>query len=142
MVTKLARELRAIPVNEIITNSEQPRKYFNDESLKELAESIKTVGIIQPLSVREQADGTYKLVSGERRLRAAMIAGYTRVPCVIIKGEEQDYDLISLIENVQREDINYIEEALAYKQIIERYNLTQTQLAEKIGKTQIGRAHV
>lgn len=135
-MARMAKELRVIPINDIAANRNQPRKFFNDDSLTELAASIKAVGIIQPLSVREFGDGKYMLISGERRLRAAGLAGLTVVPCVIIRGEDQDFDLMSLIENIQREDISFIEEALAYKQLIEAFNLTQQQLADKVGKTQ------
>ncbi len=133
---KMSKELQAIEITKIIPNDNQPRKIFNDDTLDELASSIKAVGIIQPLTVREQADGKYMLISGERRLRAANIAGLKSVPCVLLKGEEEDFELMSLIENIQREDISFIEEANAYKKLIEAYSITQQQLAQKVGKTQ------
>ncbi len=135
-MTKMAKELRLIPVEDIIANVNQPRKYFDDESLQELAVSIKGVGIIQPLSVSEAGGGKYNLISGERRLRAAKIAGLNKVPCVLIRAEKEDVELMALVENIQREDLNYIEEARAYVQLIDRYNFTQGQLAEKVGKKQ------
>lgn len=135
-MTKMAKELRLIPVEDIIANINQPRKYFDDDSLQELAASIKGVGIIQPLSVSETAGGKYNLISGERRLRAAKMAGLNKVPCVLIRAEKEDVELMSLVENIQREDLNYIEEARAYMQLIDTYNFTQGQLAEKVGKKQ------
>ncbi|NLW70961.1 MAG: ParB/RepB/Spo0J family partition protein [Eubacteriaceae bacterium] len=132
----MVKEIKVIPIEDIQPNANQPRKSFDDESLAELAESIKAVGIIQPLTVKELGGGKYSLISGERRLRASKIAGLSAVPCVLLRGEGEDFDLMSLIENIQREDINYFEEALAYKQLIERFGFTQQQLAAKIGKTQ------
>lgn len=135
-MAKMVKEIKAINVNDIIANSNQPRKIFNDDTLAELAGSIKAVGIIQPLTVKEMPNGKYALISGERRLRASKLAGLVTVPCVLLRGDGEDFELMSLVENIQREDINYIEEALAYKQLIERYQMTQQQLADKIGKTQ------
>ena len=135
-MTKMAKELRLIPIGDIIANRNQPRKYFDDESIQELAASIQAVGIIQPLSVKEEANGKYDLISGERRLRASRLAGLDKLPCVIIRAEKEDAELMALVENIQREDLNYIEEAKAYMQLIETYHFTQQQLAEKIGKKQ------
>ncbi len=135
-MAKMVKEIKVIAVDDIIANVNQPRKSFNDDTIAELAESIKAVGIIQPLTVKETPSGKFALISGERRLRASKLAGLNTVPCVILRGEGEDFELMSLIENIQREDINYIEEALAYRQLIERYNITQQQLAERIGKTQ------
>ncbi len=135
-MTKMAKELKLIPVGDIIANVNQPRKYFDDESIAELAASIRGVGIIQPLSVSDAGGGRYHLISGERRLRAAKLAGLDKVPCVLIRAEQEDVELMALVENIQREDLNYIEEARAYVQLIERYSFTQAQLAEKVGKKQ------
>lgn len=132
----MAKELKLIPVTNIIANKNQPRKHFDDEAIEELAASIKAVGIIQPLSVREAENGIYLLISGERRLRASKLAGLDKVPCVIIRADEEDVELMSLVENIQREDLNFIEEAKAYLQLIESYRFTQQQLAEKVGKKQ------
>lgn len=136
-MARMLKEIRVIRIDDIIVNVNQPRKVFFDDTLQELADSIRAVGIIQPLTVKEIGDeGKYALISGERRLRASRIAGLTSVPCVVLKGDGEDFELMSLIENIQREDINFFEEARAYKQLIERYGITQAQLAERIGKTQ------
>ncbi|MBE6037770.1 MAG: ParB/RepB/Spo0J family partition protein [Anaerofustis stercorihominis] len=130
------RELTNVSVNRIIPNPNQPRHYFDEENIRELAESIKELGIIQPLAVIDKGNGTYELVSGERRLRAAQLAGLQRVPCVLVSPTEEEKELIMLVENIQREDLTYIEEARAYKKIIDVHSLTQAELAEKIGKKQ------
>lgn len=135
-MTKMAKELKLIPVGDIIANVNQPRKFFDDESIAELAASIRGVGIIQPLSVSDAGGGKYNLISGERRLRAAKVAGLDKVPCVLIRADQEDVELMALVENIQREDLNYIEEARAYVQLIDRYHFTQAQLAEKVGKKQ------
>lgn len=132
----MSKELRLIPVELIIPNKNQPRQYFDDDAISELSESIKSVGIIQPLSIREREDGKYDLISGERRLRASILAGLTKVPCVLIRAEKEDMEVMALVENIQREDLNYVEEAKAYMQLIEKYSFTQQQLAEKVGKKQ------
>lgn len=136
-MARMVKTIQVINIDDIIVNINQPRKVFNDDTLQELADSIKAVGIIQPLTVKEITGGKFALISGERRLRASRIAGLTTVPCVLLRGDDgEDFELMSLIENIQREDINYFEEARAYKQLIERYGITQAQLAERIGKTQ------
>jgi len=135
-MAKMLKEIRVIGVDDILVNVNQPRKTFNDDTLNELADSIKAIGIIQPLTVKEMDNGKYALISGERRLRASKLAGLDKVPCVLLRGEGEDFELMSLVENIQREDINYIEEARAYRQLIDRYGITQQQLAERIGKTQ------
>lgn len=129
-------ELQSVRVSRIIPNPDQPRRYFDDENIKELADSVRELGIIQPLTVIDKENGFYELVSGERRLRAAQMVGLQRVPCVIITPTDEEKELIMLVENIQREDLTYIEEARAYKKIIDTHNLTQTELAEKIGKKQ------
>ncbi|MBR6800705.1 MAG: ParB/RepB/Spo0J family partition protein [Eubacteriaceae bacterium] len=133
---KTNRELQSVRTSRIIPNPDQPRRYFDDDNIRELAESIKELGIIQPLTVIDKDNGFYELVSGERRLRAAQSIGLERVPCVIISPTDEEKELIMLVENIQREDLTYIEEARAYKKIIDSHNLTQTELAEKIGKKQ------
>ena len=135
-MAKMVKEIKVIPIDKIQPNKNQPRKNFDEVSLRELADSIKAVGIIQPLTVKENPDGMYSLISGERRLRASKLAGLSAVPCVLLRGEGEDFEMMSLIENIQREDINYFEEALAYSKLIEKYSLTQQQLADRIGKTQ------
>ncbi|MCL1914368.1 MAG: ParB/RepB/Spo0J family partition protein [Eubacteriaceae bacterium] len=136
MSSNMSKELKLIPVANIQANKNQPRKRFDQEALEELAASIKAVGIIQPLSVRAAGNGQFILISGERRLRAAVIAGLDRVPCVIIQAGAEDIHLMAIVENIQREDLSFLEEANAYTMLIETYNFTQSQLAEKVGKRQ------
>jgi len=120
---------------DIEPNRDQPRKSFNEESLAELAESIAQHGIIQPLLVRPIADGGYQLVAGERRWRAARLAGLTEVPVVIRELNEDEVMVLSLIENLQREDLNPIEEALGFQRLIETFELSQEQASQKVGKS-------
>jgi len=123
-----------VDVSMIKTNPNQPRKIFKEKDLEELAESIKENGIIQPLIVAENEDGTYELVAGERRLRASKKAGLEQVPVVIKRGTEREKMIMSIIENVQRSDLNCVEEALAYFQLMNEYKLTQEEVAKKLGK--------
>jgi ParB family chromosome partitioning protein len=123
-----------IEIDKIFPNEYQPRKHFDEESLKELADSIREHGIVQPLVVRKQGM-FYQLVAGERRWRAAKIVGLKEVPVVIKDLDDQEVMEIALIENLQREDLNPIEEAKAYKTLIEQFNLTQEEIAKKIGKS-------
>ncbi len=125
-----------IPVEWIVPNKNQPRKYFDETSLNELAESIAKVGIIQPLTVKHAGGGRFELIAGERRLRASQLVGLRRVPCIIFEASEEDAAFLSMIENVQREDLNFIEEAAGYKQLLSTYRLTQEKLSEIIGKKQ------
>jgi len=120
---------------DIEPNRDQPRKLFDDDSLAELAQSIAQHGIIQPLLVRPLADGGYQLVAGERRWRAARIAGLAEVPVIIRELSEDEVMVLSLIENLQREDLNPIEEALGFQKLIETFALSQEQTAEKVGKS-------
>lgn len=128
--------LRDVPVMNITQNKYQPRLLFKDDTLHELSESIRSNGLIQPIIVRSLSEGKYELISGERRFRAVKELGYETIPA-IIKGEVSDQKsmLLALIENIQREDINAIEQALAYKRILEHHQLTQQELAEKVGKS-------
>jgi len=122
------------PVGDIIPSRDQPRKLFSKQALDELAASIKEKGIIQPLIVRRIEGGKYELIAGERRLRAARLAGLEYVPVVVsINAPEEVFEL-ALIENIQREDLNPIEEALAYKELQEKYRLTQEEIAQRVGK--------
>lgn len=121
-----------IKVIEIEPNVEQARKKFDEESLNELAQSIKTYGIIQPIIV-EKKDGFYRIIAGERRWRAAKIAGLEEIPCIVRDENEQMNKEISLIENIQRENLNPIEKAIGYKELIDNYNLKQQDLADKLG---------
>ena len=122
-------------IEKIIPNKHQPRRYFAEEGLDELTQSITEHGVIQPLIVTTQADGSYQLIAGERRLRASQRAGLKKVP-VIIRSVDNDDTLLelALIENIQRKDLNIIEEAEAYHKLIEKFNYTQEQAAQRVGK--------
>lgn len=125
-----------IPLNKIVNNSEQPRKFFDSDNIAELAESIKNHGIIQPLILKK--DGTkYTIIAGERRWRASKMLGLKEVPSIIMDLSEKEILEISLIENIQREDLNPIEEALAYRKLIEDFKLTQQELSKRIGKSRV-----
>lgn len=125
-----------ISTENIYSNIYQPRKYFNENALNELAQSIKTYGIIQPITVRKSDNDKYELVAGERRLKAARIAGLKEVPSIIINITDNESAAIALLENLQREDLNYMEEAEAYYNLIKEHGYTQEQLAGSIGKKQ------
>lgn len=129
-------EVKQVDIKSIRPNEEQPRRYFNQEKIDELALSIKSCGIIQPLTIRQIGFNQYEIVSGERRFKAAQKAGYEKVPCVIVSINDRANDLISLIENIQREDLNFIEQAKAYKRIMEQHDLNQEELSKIVGKTQ------
>lgn len=123
-----------IKINEIEPNSEQPRKYFNDEKLAQLAESIKLHGVVQPLIVQRNED-TYKIVAGERRWRAARIAGLQTIPVIIRDLSSKQVMEIALIENLQREDLNAIEEAEAYEKLMQEFGMTQEDISATVGKS-------
>ena len=123
-----------IALSQISPNPDQPRTTFDEDALDELATSIKELGIIQPLSLRKMGPDSYQIIAGERRWRAAKMAGLKEVPVIIKKFTEQEIVEISLIENIQREDLNAIEIALTFKKLIDQYNLTQERLSERIGK--------
>lgn len=125
----------SLKLNDIVPNKEQPRKYFEDEALKELSDSIAQHGILQPLLVRPMTDGTYQLVAGERRWRAARMAGLKEAPVVIREMTDKDADTFALIENLQREDLNPIEEARGYKSLIDSYGITQDEAAKVVNKS-------
>lgn len=125
-----------IPTENILPNIYQPRKHFNNESIEELAQSIRAYGIIQPLSVRKIGEERFELVAGERRLRAAKLAGLDKVPVIVIDIADKDSAAIALLENLQREDLSYLEEAEAYANLIKEHSYTQEQLSEIIGKKQ------
>jgi len=124
-----------VPLNQIEANSQQPRKIFEDTALAELSESIKEYGVLQPIILLRQ-DGKYLIIAGERRYRAASLAGLKKIPAVIKNLDSKEAALIALVENVQREDLNYLEEAKAYKKLMEDFNLTQNEIAEKVSKQQ------
>lgn len=123
-----------MPIEKVFPRADQPRKNFDEDSLNELAKSIKEHGVIQPLLVTEKDKG-YEIVAGERRYRAAKIAGLSEIPVVIKELSERTIKEISIIENIQREDLNPIEEAYAYKSLMDEYGLTQEAVSEKIGKS-------
>ena len=115
--------------------SDQPRKYFDKEALEELAESIKENGLLQPILVREYGEGRYQIIAGERRFRASKIAGLEEIPAIILDRDDKKAAEIALIENIQRENLNPIEEAMAFKALADEYGLTQEELAERVGKS-------
>lgn len=128
-----------IEIEKIVANPNQPRQDFNEEALQELADSIKELGVIQPITLRKRDDGTYQIIAGERRYRASQLAGKTTIPAYILKADDEDTMEMALIENIQREDLNPLEIALAYQQLIEQHNLSQEQLSKRVGK---GRATI
>ena len=125
-----------LPLDQVRPNPDQPRKVFDGTSLRELAESIRIHGILQPLTVRREEDGSYTLVAGERRLRAAGLAGLAQVPCLPVESRGQDSALLALVENIQRQDLDCWEEAEALRQLTRTYGLSQEQVAARIGKSQ------
>lgn len=127
-------EVIRLDIDRILPGEHQPRKVFRDESLKELAESIKEKGVIQPVIVTRLGDGTFKLIAGERRLRAARIAGLKKIPAIIKDLASRDALEIALIENIQREDLDPLETALAFERLKNEFNLTQEEIAKKVGK--------
>lgn len=126
--------INEIEVDLIQPNPEQPRLTFDEETIGELADSIKELGIVQPLTLRDNGDGTYRIIAGERRWRASKIAGLQRVPAYIRTASDSELTEMALIENIQREDLNAIEVALAFHKLIDSYDLTQERLAERLGK--------
>ena len=130
-----------ISINKIKSDEEQPRKLFDSEKIAELAESIKTHGIIQPLILRKHMEDQYIIVAGERRWRAAKMAGLKEVPSVIMELTDRDILEVSLIENIQRQDLNPIEEAIAYRKLLTDFNITQEELSKRIGKSRVAIAN-
>lgn len=124
-----------LSVDEIEPNRDQPRKTFDEAALSELSDSIRAHGVIQPLLVRPMADGSYRLVAGERRYRAARMAGLTEVPVTIREMSDEEESIFALIENLQREDLNAIEEAEGLKRLIDSFGLTQEEAAARVGKS-------
>ena len=129
------KNIQEIPVNQIDANPNQPRKAFNEETLKKLEQSIKKYGIVQPVIVRKKDNGNYELIAGERRLRAAKNAQLEKIPVVIKEYDNRESAEIALIENLQREDLNPIEEGKAYESIIKKYDLTQEEMSQIAGKS-------
>jgi ParB family chromosome partitioning protein len=123
-----------IPVDKIDTNPFQPRTRFDEEALEELAESIRAIGVIQPVTVRETENGRYQLITGERRVRAARLAGISAIPAFVRKANDQGMLEMALVENIQREDLNAIEIALTYQRLVDECDLTQEDLSRRVGK--------
>ena len=125
----------SLPIAQVEPGLKQPRKRFDPETLADLAESIRTHGIIQPLTVRRLGSGYYQIIAGERRWRAAKLAGLSEVPAVIIEADDRKVMELGLIENLQREDLNPMEEALGYQALVQEYGLTQEEAAQQVGKS-------
>ncbi len=125
----------SLPISEVQPGLKQPRKRFDEESLADLADSIRTHGIIQPLTVRRLSSGYYQIIAGERRWRAAKLAGLREVPAVIIEADDRTVMELALIENLQREDLNPVEEASGFQVLMEDYGLTQEEVAQRVGKS-------
>ncbi|MBR4644331.1 MAG: ParB/RepB/Spo0J family partition protein [Bacteroidaceae bacterium] len=123
-----------VSVEKINPNPNQPRRDFDDDSLQELANSIRQIGIIQPITLRDMGDGTYVIIAGERRWRASQRAGLTHIPAYIRTVDDENMMEMALVENIQRQDLTALEIALAYQHLIEQYHLTQEQLSDKVGK--------
>lgn len=124
-----------LPISQVESCAGQPRKHFDDAALADLADSIREHGIIQPLTVRKLASGYYQIIAGERRWRAARMAGLSEVPAIVIEADDRKAMELALIENLQRADLNPIEEAEGYQQLISQYGMTQEQAAERVGKS-------
>ena len=125
----------SLPLSQVETCSSQPRKRFDDESLQELADSISQHGIIQPLTVRKLSSGYYQIIAGERRWRAARLAGLQEVPVIVIEADDRKAAELAMIENLQREDLNPMEEAAGFQSLIESYHMTQEEAAQRVGKS-------
>ena len=126
--------INEIAVGQIIPNPNQPRREFDPVALQELSDSIRELGIVQPITLRDQGDGTYLIIAGERRWRASQMAGLTHIPAYVRTVDDENMMEMALIENIQREDLNALEIALAYQHLLEQYNLTQERLSERVGK--------
>ena len=124
-----------LPIYKVEPNRSQPRQDFDEEELQSLAESVSVHGVIQPLTVRELNSGYYQIIAGERRWRAARIAGLNEIPAVIVEADDKKAMELALIENLQRQDLNPVEEALGYQSLMEDYGLTQEETAQRVGKS-------
>ena len=124
-----------LPISQVESHSGQPRKYFDEEALAELADSIREHGIIQPLTVRKLSSGYYQIIAGERRWRAARLAGLSEVPAIVIEADDRKAAELAMIENLQREDLNPMEEAAGFQSLIENYHMTQEEAAQRVGKS-------
>ena len=125
----------SLPISQVESYSGQPRKHFDEESLQELADSITEHGIIQPLTVRKLSSGYYQIIAGERRWRAARLAGLQEVPVIVMEADDRKAAELAMIENLQREDLNPMEEAAGFQSLIETYNMTQEEAAQRVGKS-------
>ena len=125
----------SLPISQVETCSSQPRKTFDEAALAELADSIRQHGIIQPLTVRKLSSGYYQIIAGERRWRAARLAGLTEVPAIVIEADDRKAAELAMIENLQREDLNPMEEAAGFQSLIETYHMTQDEAAQRVGKS-------
>ena len=133
--TNKENTINTLKISLIDPKSDQPRKYFDKEALEELAESIRENGLLQPILVREYGNGRYQIIAGERRFRACKLAGLLEIPAIVLDRDDKAAAQIALIENIQREDLNPLEEALAYKSLKEEFDMTQEDLSMKIGKS-------
>lgn len=138
----LDQSIQMVPITQILANQFQPRKKFVQEDLESLAESIKQNGILQPILVRRKGDGVYELIAGERRLRAAKLASLSKIPVVIRNSKNDESTILALVENLQRKDLNPMEEAKAYSQLIKEFGLTQEKIAEKVGRERSSTANI
>ena len=141
MVTIFGKEKQvnrviSININEILPNPNQPRTEFNEQELQQLSDSIRVNGLLQPLTVRKNVYHQYELISGERRLRASKLAGLTEIPAIVVDTDERQSAIFALIENIQRADLNFFEEAIAIKNLISEWNITQEEASERLGKAQ------
>lgn len=136
MLDNYNTEIREIDVEKILPNPNQPRKHFKASALEELASSIRSYGLISPIQVRQLGEDLFELVAGERRLRACKLAKIAKIPAIIVKISDADSAVISIMENIQRENLSFFEEARSYAQLIEYYHMTQEQIAKALGKSQ------
>ncbi len=132
--TNGSSNLSEVRMDDIRPNPNQPRREFDDDALQELANSIRQIGLVQPITLRDMGDGTYTIIAGERRWRASQRVGLTTIPAYIRTVDDENMLEMALVENIQREDLTAIEVALAYQNLIEKHSLTQDQLSEKVGK--------
>lgn len=132
--TSGSSNLSEVRMDDILPNPNQPRQEFDDDTLQELANSIRQIGLVQPITLRDMGDGTYTIIAGERRWRACQRVGLTTIPAYIRTVDDENMLEMALVENIQREDLNAIEVSLAYQSLIEKHSLTQDQLSEKVGK--------
>lgn len=126
--------INEVAINLIKANPNQPRREFDEDALKELSDSIREIGIVQPITLRDEGDGTYLIIAGERRWRASQMAGLETIPAYVRTVDDENMMEMALIENIQREDLNSLEIALAYQNLLEQYSMTQDRLSERVGK--------